>query len=158
MAISKQINIDPSNQVLLISGGESLNSRDRVCKYTSAGTDTSPIFLFSKFTCDIPAVPDSTSSDDIIDRVESCLQLEVNFNTVLCRAEMAHHLFDADKSIIHACEKLLNDQHLQHQGWASVVCNLDDITQSFTIKANSVLKLYQEVLENQSHYHQLLDK
>lgn len=34
-------------QVLLVSGGECLEMTTRVCSY-SAGTDTNPIFLFSK--------------------------------------------------------------------------------------------------------------
>lgn len=29
-----------------------------------------------------------------------------------------------------ACEKLVHDQHLQQQGWAAVVANLEDITRS----------------------------
>ena len=33
-------------QVLLISGGESLDNDEKVCKY-NAGTDTNPIFLFN---------------------------------------------------------------------------------------------------------------
>lgn len=36
-------------QVLLVSGGESLDPAARVCSY-SAGTDTNPIYLFSKNT------------------------------------------------------------------------------------------------------------
>ena len=35
-----------SLQVLLISGGESLDNDEKVCKY-NAGTDTNPIFLFN---------------------------------------------------------------------------------------------------------------
>ena len=34
-------------QVLLISGGESLEPDERVCKYTAGSSDTNPIFLFS---------------------------------------------------------------------------------------------------------------
>jgi RB1-inducible coiled-coil protein 1 len=26
------------------------------------------------------------------------------------------------------CEQLVHDQHLQHQGWAAAVANLEDIT------------------------------
>ena len=35
------------SQVLLISGGESLEPDERVCKYTAGSSDTNPIFLFS---------------------------------------------------------------------------------------------------------------
>lgn len=35
------------SKVLLISGGESLEPEERVCKYTAGSSDTNPIFLFS---------------------------------------------------------------------------------------------------------------
>lgn len=45
--IEKMCKIPASSQVLLVSGGEVLRSDARVCKY-SAGTDTNPIYMFSK--------------------------------------------------------------------------------------------------------------
>lgn len=38
--------IPASSQVLLVSGGETLDAKSRVCSYT-AGTDTNPIYMFS---------------------------------------------------------------------------------------------------------------
>lgn len=46
-AIDRQYGIPVASQVLLISGGETLNPANRVCSY-SAGTDTNPIFMFSR--------------------------------------------------------------------------------------------------------------
>ena len=51
--------VPPDKQVLLISGGQSLDPSHRVCSY-SAGTDTNPIFLFSKSTIE-SSVPPSPS-------------------------------------------------------------------------------------------------
>lgn len=45
--IEKACRITTEKQVLLVSGGESLDPTARVCSY-SAGTDTNPIYLFSK--------------------------------------------------------------------------------------------------------------
>ena len=45
-AIERQHAIPASSQVLLVSGGETLDASNRVCSY-SAGTDTNPIFMFS---------------------------------------------------------------------------------------------------------------
>jgi len=42
-----QYRIPVDRQVLLVSGGECLDSASRVCNY-HAGTDTNPIFLFNK--------------------------------------------------------------------------------------------------------------
>ncbi|KAK8720042.1 hypothetical protein OTU49_017505 [Cherax quadricarinatus] len=47
--IHRAMKVPPEKQVLLISGGEALDPNLRVCQY-SAGTDTNPIFLFSKTT------------------------------------------------------------------------------------------------------------
>lgn len=44
--IEKHHNIPAASQVLLVSGGETLQTNARVCSY-SAGTDTNPIFMFS---------------------------------------------------------------------------------------------------------------
>lgn len=35
---------------------------------------------------------------------------------------------DVDEEELKACERLVHDQHLQQQGWAAVVANLEDIT------------------------------
>lgn len=57
----KASKIAPDKQVLLISGGQSLDPSHRVCSY-SAGTDTNPIFLFSKATIE-NSIPPSPSID-----------------------------------------------------------------------------------------------
>lgn len=48
--------IPVDKQVLLISGGESLDRNKRVCSY-SAGTDTNPIFLFSRSIIESATAP-----------------------------------------------------------------------------------------------------
>lgn len=162
MTIFERHQIPIESQVLFISGGESLNPNDRVCKYSSAGTDTSPIFLFSKNHFCISSV-DSYSSEivlgeDMKERVESCFQMEPNVNTVASRTEMAIQLCETDNLIYHTCEKLVLDQHLQQQGWAAVVANLEDIVESFKIKAKKLEMLFYDILKNKSFYLQLLER
>lgn len=48
--------IPAEKQVLLISGGDSLDPSKRVCSYSS-GTDTNPIFLFSRSVIECPTAP-----------------------------------------------------------------------------------------------------
>lgn len=57
----KACKVSPDKQVLLISGGQSLEPSHRVCSY-SAGTDTNPIFLFCKSTIE-SSIPPSPSID-----------------------------------------------------------------------------------------------
>lgn len=59
--IEKSCKIPVDKQVLLVSGGECLDPCAKVCSY-SAGTDTNPIFLFSKCTLE-NANPPSPSID-----------------------------------------------------------------------------------------------
>ncbi|XP_075678502.1 autophagy-related 17 [Dermatophagoides pteronyssinus] len=160
-AIYEQYKIPIINQVLLISGGESLNSDDRVCQYSSAGTDTSPIFLFCKnyelLMDQFEQQQHNDNNDDMKDRVQSCLQMEPNFNTVVSRNEMAIQLYENDSQIYHCCKQLVHDQHLQQQSWASVVANLEDLVQSFENKSRKVELLYQDILRNKTAYLKLLE-
>lgn len=59
--IERSCGIPADKQVLLVSGGESLDPTARVCSY-SAGTDTNPIYLFSKSTIE-GLTPPSVSMD-----------------------------------------------------------------------------------------------
>lgn len=57
-AIERRCGVMAAHQVLLMSGGESLEPNARVCSY-SAGTDTNPIYLFSKAAIEshVPPTP-----------------------------------------------------------------------------------------------------
>lgn len=57
-AIERECGVVAAQQVLLMSGGESLEPNARVCSY-SAGTDTNPIYLFSKAAIEshVPPTP-----------------------------------------------------------------------------------------------------
>lgn len=59
--IERSCGICVDKQVLLVSGGECLEPTARVCSY-SAGTDTNPIYLFSKSTIE-SVTPPSLSMD-----------------------------------------------------------------------------------------------
>lgn len=54
--INRHHGIPKRDQVLLVSGGETLQSNARVGKY-SAGTDTNPIFMFSRTISDATRNP-----------------------------------------------------------------------------------------------------
>ena len=159
-AIHSQYGYHPDDQVLLISGGESLIPTARVCKYSSAGTDTSPIFLFIKNQDEsiLPAPYTDEIDTNMSDRVRGCLQMEANFNTIVAGTEMAIQVYDTDKHHYHACDRLVHEQHLQQQGWAAVVANLDDIVTSFRSKFRLFEKMYRELLENKAKYYQLLER
>lgn len=40
-------------------------------------------------------------------------------------------MFEVAKKLCSFCERLVHDEHLQHQGWAAIMANLDDCTTSY---------------------------
>lgn len=148
--------------MLLISGGESLNANNRVCSYGAAGTDTSPIFLFSKSTIETttppPPMVEYGADTDVKERVESALDMEPTYNTVVVRTELAKHLYEMASSQLHICEKLVHDQHLQHQGWRAVVANLEDIIKTFESSRNLLDQNFSQFLLTKDASVDLLQK
>ncbi|KAI1287600.1 RB1-inducible coiled-coil protein 1 [Halotydeus destructor] len=159
-AIATKCKIPEDRQVLLISGGESLNSGSRVCSYGAAGTDTSPIFLFSKNAIESQSAPtpmtDYGLDVDVKERVESCLNLEPSYNTVVTRTELAKQMNEMASQQLHICEKLVHDQHLQHQGWRAVVANLEDIVKTFASSLSQLEQTYSQFLLSKGSSRELL--
>ncbi|KAJ8306226.1 hypothetical protein KUTeg_016771, partial [Tegillarca granosa] len=135
--IARACHIPEEKQVLLISGGESLDPTARVSKYHS-GTDTNPIFLFNI---------------DIQSQVEGSLLMPPAYETVVSRAQLALQIQDVDKEELRACEHLVHDQHLQQQGWAAVVANLEDITSvGGSLQLLSKIPVLQCLLQQSSNF------
>uniref|UniRef100_W5MF52 RB1-inducible coiled-coil protein 1 n=2 Tax=Lepisosteus oculatus TaxID=7918 RepID=W5MF52_LEPOC len=154
-AIQSRYRIAPQNQVLVVNGGECMVADRRVCSY-SAGTDTNPIFLFSKemIFCDRPpTIPKTTFSveNDMDAKVEESLLMPAVFHTVASRTQLAVEMFEIAKKICSYCEQQVHDEHLQHQGWAAIMANLDDCTlshQKLLFKFETAYISYQQSIED----------
>uniref|UniRef100_UPI00358DD9AC RB1-inducible coiled-coil protein 1-like isoform X1 n=2 Tax=Myxine glutinosa TaxID=7769 RepID=UPI00358DD9AC len=136
IAIQKHHRISIQHQVLVVNGGESMAPERRVCSYC-AGTDTNPIFLFSKeliLRDKSPAVPRIVfpAETEIENRVEETLLMPPVFHTVAMRAQLALDMQEAAEQLSEYCKDLVHDEHLQHQGWASIMANLDDCLQAYS--------------------------
>lgn len=134
-AIQAKYKIATQHQVLVVNGGECMVAERRVCSY-SAGTDTNPIFLFNKemILCDrAPTIPKTTFSveNEMEMKVEESLMMPAVFHTVASRTQLAVEMFEVAKKLCSFCERLVHDEHLQHQGWAAIMANLDDCTASY---------------------------
>lgn len=60
-------------------------------------------------------------------------------------------MFEVANKLSSFCERLVHDEHLQHQGWAAIMANLDDCTLSYQkllMKFDSVYSNYQHDLED----------
>ena len=59
-------------------------------------------------------------------------------------------MFEVAKKLCSFCERLVHDEHLQHQGWAAIMANLDDCTLSYQkllVKFDTSYVNYQHDLE-----------
>ncbi|XP_072267314.1 RB1-inducible coiled-coil protein 1 isoform X2 [Pyxicephalus adspersus] len=134
-AIQTKYKIAVQQQILVVNGGECMAPDRRVCSY-SAGTDTNPIFLFNKemILCDrAPVIPRTTFSaeNEMELKVEESLMMPAVFHTVASRTQLAVEMYEVAKKLCSFCEGLVHDEHLQHQGWAAIMANLEDCTHSY---------------------------
>jgi len=95
--------------------------------------------------------------DSIKDQVEGCLTLPPTYMTVVSRCQLAQQLHDLGKEMSRKCEQLTHDQHLQHQGWAAVVGNLEDIITSFKKRVDLFQITYNAHSEEKEEQLKLLD-
>lgn len=154
-AIQAKYKIAIQHQVLVVNGGECMVAERRVCSY-SAGTDTNPIFLFNKemILCDrAPTIPKTTFTieNEMELKVEESLMMPAVFHTVASRTQLALEMFEVAKKLCSFCERLVHDEHLQHQGWAAIMANLDDCTLSYQkllLKFDTAYTNYQQDFED----------
>lgn len=154
-AIQAKYKIAIQHQVLVVNGGECMAPDRRVCSY-SAGTDTNPIFLFNKemILCERPpAIPKTTFSaeNEMELKVEESLMMPAVFHTVASRTQLAVEMYEVAKKLCSFCEGLVHDEHLQHQGWAAIMANLEDCTYSYQkllFKFENVYSSYLQSIED----------
>ncbi|XP_059618190.1 RB1-inducible coiled-coil protein 1 isoform X2 [Phlebotomus argentipes] len=153
--IETHYHIPAASQVLLVSGGEMLLPQNRICSYLG-GTDTNPIFMFStniiESKSSLQPWPSIEPDTDLKDQVERCLSLPANYNTVVKRAQLAQHIYELGREETRTCEKLVHEQHLQQQGWAAVVANMEDLTEEFKKRCDDFQNVFNEVLERRTEY------
>ncbi|XP_020024829.2 RB1-inducible coiled-coil protein 1 isoform X1 [Castor canadensis] len=151
-AIQSKYKIAIQHQVLVVNGGECMAADRRVCTY-SAGTDTNPIFLFNKemILCDrAPAIPKATFSteNDMEIKVEESLMMPAVFHTVASRTQLAVEMYEVAKKLCSFCEGLVHDEHLQHQGWAAIMANLEDCSNSYQKLLFKFESIYSDYLQS----------
>lgn len=91
--------------------------------------------------------------------------MPAEYNTVVVRAKMAHKMYESATKEIRVCEKLVFEQHLQQQGWAAVMANLEDLTNEFKQRTSDFLNTINDYVEQRPDYldylntfHEDLDK
>jgi RB1-inducible coiled-coil protein 1 len=172
--IATKCQIPAEKQVLLVSGGESLEDDCRVSQYSAAGTDTNPIFLFHKCRLEQQQLFSQWQQQQAAQQQMQYQQLQAqikrfkqqiadrtlppSYEAVVRRTETAKELHQLAREIHYNCECLLRDQHLQYQGWAAVIANLEDIAFAFRESAHRLNGNFTAYLSRRSRYLQLLSK
>ncbi|XP_049533094.1 RB1-inducible coiled-coil protein 1 isoform X2 [Anopheles darlingi] len=139
--------------VLLVSGGEMLVNESRVCNYAT-GTDTNPIYMFSTNTDELlpPSPGPSNTEVDVETLVHKSCELPVAYATVVSRAQLAQKICEMAREEFKRCEALVHEQHLQQQGWAAVVANMEDTVKEFTERCENFFRYYEEHLRQREEH------
>uniref|UniRef100_A0A1Q3F2E3 RB1-inducible coiled-coil protein 1 n=1 Tax=Culex tarsalis TaxID=7177 RepID=A0A1Q3F2E3_CULTA len=157
--IERHHGIPSASIVLLVSGGEVLQDTNRVCNY-SAGTDTNPIYMFSKSVLDTrnqPAPwPSIETDNDLKAQVDKCLELPATYGTVVTRSLLAQQICEMAKEEAKTCETLIHEQHLQQQGWAAVVANMEDSVTEFQERVADFYRRYEEHRQRYNEHMEIL--
>eukprot|EP00092_Neocalanus_flemingeri_P034467 GFUD01037478.1.p1 GENE.GFUD01037478.1~~GFUD01037478.1.p1 ORF type:complete len:1402 (+),score=479.73 GFUD01037478.1:84-4289(+) len=160
-AVETTWSIPEEKQVLLISGGESLEPDERVCKYTAGSSDTNPIFLFSMASIESNTPPasslESHTERDLQPEVEASLSLPDTHNTVAVRTTLAQEYVKVSREQARVCESQIHDQHLQHQGWAAALANLEDSVVALEKRHSKFKDTYAAYLDKREHYREVID-
>jgi len=159
-AVASYCNIPVDKQVLLISGGESLEVHERVCKYTAGSSDSNPIFLFSVSTLEgsnPPVFSEPYQERDLQPEVESSLSLPDTHNTVNVRTNLAQEYVKVSREQVRLCESEIHDQHLQHQGWAAALANLEDSVLALQKRKASFEDAYSKYIQKREHYRKVIE-
>ncbi|XP_011929186.1 PREDICTED: RB1-inducible coiled-coil protein 1 isoform X3 [Cercocebus atys] len=100
-----------------------------------------------------PAIPKTTFSteNDMEIKVEESLMMPAVFHTVASRTQLAVEMYEVAKKLCSFCEGLVHDEHLQHQGWAAIMANLEDCSNSYQkllFKFESIYSNYLQSIED----------
>nr|XP_032825790.1 RB1-inducible coiled-coil protein 1-like [Petromyzon marinus] len=151
-AIQTKYRVGVQHQVLVVSGGECLAGDRRVCSY-SAGTDTNPIFLFSKELILHDRAPCVSrvvlpGEAQMEPKVEESVIMPAVFHTVTLRTQLALEMQELAQRLCMVCESLVHDEHMQHQGWSAVTANLEDCSSAFAGLLTAFTRAYAAFLES----------
>ncbi|GFR67153.1 Ras-specific guanine nucleotide-releasing factor 2 [Elysia marginata] len=171
--LTRLTGIPTEKQILLVSGGHSLKADQKVMSY-GAGADTNPVFLFSKKAIESqePPIIRSAATKDVLvalrDALHKVMGMPPQIECISMGTKVACQIRDSASKILTFCKNEFKEQHLQYQGWGTVVANLEEIAQAlhhskakFTATAAKFLPQrdqYFTMLENFSEVMDLLQR
>lgn len=133
-AIEEATHVPLAEQVLLVSGGDGLQSDRPVAHYQGAGTDSNPVFLFCKLSkgeSQDSATPQENAElnemcTGLMEQLRSFENLTISGALIVRYAEASRLSRNIADRAMQLCARLVQDHQLLHQGWLALVSNLDD--------------------------------
>jgi RB1-inducible coiled-coil protein 1 len=161
--IEKKSNIRVAYQILLMSGGESLELDAQVSSY-STGTDTNPVYLINKFFNDMHPISLSTSifeyeniNCDLQKKVANSSNMPLSHQTLVERIKIAQEFYKLTGKLWKLCEDLVKIQHFQCQGWTAAVIHLDDLAQNCHSNGKILEQFYESHVTDHQEYLSILN-
>ncbi|KAG8187084.1 hypothetical protein JTE90_016180 [Oedothorax gibbosus] len=154
--IFQLVNIAVEDQVLLCSGGEELKNENIVGNYSGAGTDTNPIFLFSLKEISLPFSEKTSIDLTIENKVKDCANMKPSLTAITVRRSLAQQLAELSGKGKKECSDLVHQQHLQQQGWAAVIANLEDAKDCVVKRKQQLDELFENFLANRDYYQDII--
>ncbi|KAI6660402.1 RB1-inducible coiled-coil protein 1-like isoform X2 [Oopsacas minuta] len=157
-SLENETGVPSHSQLLLVSGGVTMESSHIVCNY-GAGTDTNPIFLFSKTIIETSNPPNVIPTDKELD-VHSILNRTTAHTKSLAALQLktnaAQELAKHSQQLVEESEELARSQALQGKGWYAVMQNLDRSVRAFSTHYDKLKEMVGSIQENRSYYQTLL--
>ncbi|VDM47906.1 unnamed protein product [Toxocara canis] len=133
-AIEEATRVPLAEQVLLVSGGDGLQSDRPVAHYQGAGTDSNPVFLFCKLSKgenQESASPQENAELNemcagLLEQLRSFENLTISGALIMRYGEASRQSRDVCDCAMQLCARLVQDHQLLHQGWLALMSNLDD--------------------------------
>ncbi|KAK9872246.1 hypothetical protein WA026_017047 [Henosepilachna vigintioctopunctata] len=149
------------HQVMLISGGECLDSTKRVCSYPS-GTDTNPIYLFSRAAhmYELPnqQFKDLRDEEELLEEVKSTAVVPPSFQIIDKRAHLAEQFKESAINLLMCSKQLVCEQHYQHQGWAAVIANCEDLLLDFKFRYEQLKVDFREYVDKKKRFNGFFER
>ncbi|VDK43165.1 unnamed protein product [Anisakis simplex] len=132
--IELQKTIEKKANVLLVSGGDGLQSDRPVAHYQGAGTDSNPVFLFCKLSKDEnqeALIPQENAelnekSAGLLKQLRSFESISISSAVLECYGDTVQRSSEVADCAMQLCARLVQDHQLLYQGWLALVSNLDD--------------------------------
>ncbi|KRZ17376.1 RB1-inducible coiled-coil protein 1 [Trichinella zimbabwensis] len=168
--IALQTAVPVGEQILLISGGVVLCGQKNLSSYTSAGTESNPIFFVSRITTKDDIAKDKQLNDREFESiaeiaVEADNELQRLGRTTRCSREavtccinLAKRIKNMFGQLSNACFRMFDEQHLVYQGWCAVVANLDDTLALFRKRIQRLVRKRERLANCEAGIRDLLAK